>query len=295
MPDLSELPSWTFVALKVAVILAAALVLSRLGGRIIRRVEKHITDDDEEGLDALIQAKRAQTLGGVLRTALIILVWALASLTALDQVGVDIRPLIAAAGIGGLALGFGAQNLVRDFIAGFFILFEKQYDVGDVVRIVNVAGAVEEVKLRTTVLRDLEGVRHVIPNGEIRVSSNLTKGFSRYVIVLPVPYDADVDVAIDIAREATEVMRQEDDFRDLILAPLEVLGMDNYGESQIDVKVYVETTPGKQWQVGRELRRRIKLAFDKAGISIPFPHREIIVRNAQDGGGSSFTGDEVER
>lgn len=295
MPDLTELPPWAVAALKVAVILAAALVLSRLGGRVIHRVEKKITEGEEEGLDALIQAKRAQTLGGVLRAALSILIWALAALTALDQVGVDIGPLIAAAGIGGLALGFGAQNLVRDFIAGFFILFEKHYDVGDVVRIVNVAGAVEEVKMRTTVLRDLEGVRHVIPNGEIRVSSNLTKGFSRYVIVLPVPYDADVDAAIEITRGATEAMRQEDDFRDLILAPLEVLGMDNYGESQIDVKVYVETVPGKQWQVGRELRRRIKLAFDKAGISIPFPHREIIVRNAQSGDGGSFPGGEGDR
>lgn len=280
MPDFLTDPT-LIRSVKVLGILVGAFLLTRLARVAIGRFEKRFTEGEPPAaLETIIHRKRAQTLGSLLRTALAILIWLVAGLTVLDQVGVNVGPLIAAAGIGGIALGFGAQNLVRDVIAGFFILLESQYDVGDVVRVADVSGAVEEIKLRTTILRDLQGIRHVVPNGEVRVSSNLTKGFSRYLIDLPVPYEEDVDKAIELARQAAEEMRAEDEFRDEILGPLEVLGVDNYGESSIDVKLYVETQPGEQWRIGRELRKRIKKAYDRAGVSIPYPHREVIMRQA---------------
>jgi small conductance mechanosensitive channel len=180
----------------------------------------------------------------------------------------------------GVALGFGAQTLVKDWIGGFFILLERQFDVGDWVEVANVDGTVEEVNLRSTVLRSLDGARHVVSNGEIQLSSNHTRGYSRYVFELPVPYEADLDTAVQVLRSAGEELRLDPTFRDLITGPIEVLGVDRYGESSVDVKAYIETVPGEHWRVGRELRGRLKLALDAAGIDIPFPHREIIMRPA---------------
>lgn len=272
----STLPEWTQTLIAVGAVLAGAVLLNIIVRLAIRRFLKRLTSEHAKGGEE--DKERRQTIGMVLRTVSSLLIWTIAVLLALSYGGVNLGPFIAAAGIGGIAIGFGAQNLVRDFLAGFFIVLEDQYHVGDVIRIANVSGVVEKVTLRATVLRDLDGQVHNVPNGEITVSSNFTKGYSRYLLDLPVAYDEDIDRAVDVVNEAFEEMRKEPDYTGIILGPLTVLGVDDYSASEILVRMYLETLPGRQWQVGREFRRRIKKAYDEAGISIPFPHRELIIK-----------------
>jgi small conductance mechanosensitive channel len=215
--------------------------------------------------------KRARTLAAVLGTIGTLVIWIVVGIVVMEKAGIPVGPFLAAAGIGGIALGFGAQTLVRDLVSGFCILSENQFDVGDDVRVADVEGTVESISLRSTVLRGLDGARHVVSNGEIRVSSNRTKVFSRYVLVLPLPYDADLDRAVEVARAAAEELRADPGFAPDILGPLNVLGLDAFGEQRLDVKAYIETKPGRQWTVGRELRRRIKLALDREGIPLAPP------------------------
>jgi moderate conductance mechanosensitive channel len=268
---------WADTLIRVAVIVGVALALTRIALTVINRVTRRLDEGDGPATGL---KRRSKTLASVMRSAVLVLIWTVAALTVLSQAGIAVGPLLAAAGIVGIALGFGAQNLVRDLLAGFFILLENHYDVGDVIEVAGVSGAVESVGLRTTTLRGLDARRHIVPNGEIRVSTNLTKLYSRYLMTLPVPYDEDVDRAVGVLRRVADEMRREDRFRDLMVAPITVLGVDNYGDSSVDVTCYVETAPGAQWEVGRELRRRLKRALDEEGISIPYPHREIVLRRA---------------
>lgn len=272
-------PAYAVTLIRVGIVVVVAFLLTWGLRFAVRRFERRLGWDEPDVTGELTE-KRAQTLGHVLRAAATFGIWTIASLIALDQAGVSIAPLIAAAGIGGVALGFGAQSMVRDLINGFYILLEEQYHVGDVIRVAGVTGMVEKVTLRATVLRDIAGGRHVVPNGEVRVSTNFTKVFSRYTIDLPVPYDADIDRAVGVARSAAEELRSDPAFGADILGPLEVLGVDSYGESEILVKIYLDTRPGRHWTVGRELRKRIKSAYDRAGIPIPFPQREVLLREA---------------
>jgi small-conductance mechanosensitive channel len=277
MPDtLVHLPAWVQTIVLVAAVIGATAagtwVVRRLAARFVNRVT-------QAGVQApLERAKRAQTVGSVLRAAATALLWVIATLIVLSQVGLNIAPLLTAAGVGGIALGFGAQNVVRDFLAGLFILLEDQYHVGDIVQIVDVEGTVEKITLRTTTLRNLEGVVHVVANGEIRVSSNRTKGYSRYVLDLPVPYDEDIDRVADIARAIADDMGKEDEFADKILGPLQVLGIDAYGPMYATVKTYIDTRPGEQYTIGRALRGRILAACDAGGISIAGPEAVAIFR-----------------
>ncbi|MGH2771647.1 MAG: mechanosensitive ion channel family protein [Actinomycetota bacterium] len=264
------------VLVRIAGTLLGAFILARFARSVTERFERRVLASDENP-GKVARLKRARTLGKILLAAFRIVIWTVASLMVLSLLGVDVRPLLAAAGVGGIALGFGAQNLVRDILAGFFILFEHHYDVDDIVSIGGVNGKVESIGIRTTTLRDLDGRRHIVPNGEVRTSTNLTKDFSRYLFDLPISYEQDIDRAVAVAREAAENMRKEPEYGELILVPLEVLGVDNYADSNISVKVYVETVPGKQFRVGRELRRRIKQAWDGDGISVPYPHQQMII------------------
>ena len=256
--------NWSDILIEIGVIVVIALILTRViivaAGRLSRRIEAG------EGPASDLQ-RRAQTLASVTRSGLLLVVWVVAATSILSQAGVAVGPILAAAGILGVALGFGAQNLVRDFLGGFFILLENQYDVGDIVVVAGVEGAVEAVNLRTTILRGEDGVRHVIPNGEVRVSSNSSKAFSRYMLRIPVPYGQDVDRAIAVARRVAEQMRMDDPYRRLITRPFRVLGVDGYGTSGMEVSCYVETLPGEQQIVGRELRRRVAVAFAEEGLS----------------------------
>jgi moderate conductance mechanosensitive channel len=262
--------------IRIAAILIGGGLLAWLARWAIGRFEQRIASADSHRPDQSLQ--RARTLSGVLRAVAVIVIWVVAVIMALEAAGVAIGPLIAAAGIGGIAIGFGAQSLVKDFFSGFFMVMERQLDVGDVVEVAGVQGAVETLGLRTTVVRSLDGSRHVVPNGEIRVTTNHTKEFSRYLIDLPVPYERDTDEVARIAGEVVERMRAETRFRGVILGPATILGVDDYADSSVNLRMYLETQPGKQWEAGREFRRRMKAALEQAGIGIPYPHREVIVR-----------------
>jgi small conductance mechanosensitive channel len=268
-------PEWLWDIVIVAAALAAAAIASLLVAWALRRLERRIegVSPDEPTI------KRAKTITGLARVTAVITIWVIAILTALAEIGVQIGPLLAAAGVGGIVIGLGAQSFVKDLIAGFFVIAERQYDVGDVVQVADVTGTVEEIGIRTTVLRDLDASRHVVPNGEIRVSTNMTRDFSRYLLDLPIPYDADPDAVMQIVRETAEQMRIEPHWKDDVVAPVDVLGVEDYAESAVTVRVLLQCRPGRQWAVGREYRRRLKAALEAVRISIPFPHRELIVRH----------------
>jgi small-conductance mechanosensitive channel len=221
------------------------------------------------------QLQRADTLTHVMRDIVRIVILFIGSMMILAEVGVDLKPLLAAAGIGGLAIGFGAQSLVKDVISGFFILLEDSVRVGDVVEIAGVGGLVEEVKLRTITLRDLSGNVHVVPTGVIDKVKNMTKIYSYYLFDVAVAYREDVDEVMTLLKAIGEELRQEVEFRDDILEPLEMLGVDQFSDSAVIIKCRIKTKPIQQWRVGREMNRRIKKSFDAKGIEIPFPHRTI--------------------
>lgn len=216
--------------------------------------------------------KRADTLGGVVRWILQTSIIVVTVMMVLSEIGVQIGPIIAAAGIVGLAVGFGAQNLVQDVISGFFILLEDQIRVGDVVQLDGRGGLVERITLRMIVLRDLAGNVHYVRNGKVDVVTNMTKDYSRYVFNIGVAYREDVDEVIGVIKKVDEELRADPDFKSDIIQPIEVMGLDEFGDSALIIKARTTTKPIKQWRVGREFNRRLKIAFDKQGIEIPFPH-----------------------
>ncbi len=197
---------------------------------------------------------------------------------ALREIGLDITPLLAGAGVAGLAIGFGAQSLIKDVIAGFFILMEDQFHVGDVIQAAGVSGQVERMSLRTTIVRDLQGTVHFIPNGEIKVASNLTKEWSRAVLEVGIDYQEDLDRTLHVLAEVGRELAADASFGPMVLEPPQVLGVESLGESQVTLRLLIKTLPSKQWDVARELRRRIKNRFDREKIALPYPHRVVITR-----------------
>lgn len=262
---------FALVILRVAGILVGAFVLTLIINRLIRGVWLSVTkmiQKRKDASDAELE-KQAATIAGILRKTAAVLIYAFAVVTALKEVGYDVGPLIAGAGVVGLAVGFGAQNLVRDVIGGFFLLIENQIRVNDVVVINDTAGLVEEINLRTTVLRDSEGTVHVIPNGSITKLANRTFEFSFYAFTVPLAYSDDPDRAIAIMRAAAEEVSGEDPYKPSILAPIEVFGVDQLGDAHVTIKGRIKTLPGKQWEVGREINRRIRARFIAAGMTVP--------------------------
>jgi small conductance mechanosensitive channel len=227
------------------------------------------------GGSAVELEKRAATIGDILRKTARTVVWAIAIMMALREVGLDIRPILAGAGILGLAVGFGAQNLVRDVITGMFMLLENQVRVNDVAVINGTGGLVEEINLRTTVLRGQDGAVHIFPNGSITTLSNLTREFSHYVFDIRLSYQVDTDRAIGAVREVAEQLQAEEPYRSLILAPLEVLGLDQFTESAVIIRARIKTMPIQQWTVGREMNRRFKKKFEELGITFAAPRMNV--------------------
>jgi small-conductance mechanosensitive channel len=276
--DLGQWASRT--GLRIIALLLMAFVIVRLVSAVIVRAEHDL--DVGTGLDALERRKRAQTIASLARRTLSGLIWTCAVLMVLRELDVDITPVLAGAGIVGLAVGFGAQTLVRDIITGFFLIVEDQVRVGDVAVVNGIGGLVEQINLRTIVLRDLEGVVHVVPNGEIKTLANRTKDFAFYVIDLGIEYEADVDQVTTLVREAGSELQADPVFGPSILEPVEILGVDAFNESSLTLKVRIKTVPLKQWEVGRELRRRIKRVMDAHGLRIPYPQLQIhITRNRE--------------
>ncbi|MCK9522039.1 MAG: mechanosensitive ion channel [Proteobacteria bacterium] len=259
--------------------LAVVALLALLGNRLIvfllTRVRvvmlKHLKDAST--IEAAEVGKRIDTLLSILKSALRAVLWTIVIMLVLRRLGIDIAPLIAGAGIAGLAVGFGAQELVRDIISGFFVLLENQIREGDVAEINGTSGTVERVGLRTIVLRDATGVVHVFQNGKIDTLSNMTKGWSAAVFDLRVNYKDDVDRVIAVMESTAQEMADDDHWRPLLLSPLEVMGVDAFEEDALRIRARLKTRPSQQWAAAREFRKRLKKAFDAAGIAFPRPQR----------------------
>jgi small conductance mechanosensitive channel len=264
--------------LRIVVIAVIAYLVIRIGSASARRFEREMSQGS--GLDVVERSKRAQTLGRLLQKTLTIGVCAMAALMILRELNVDITPVLTGAGIAGLAIGFGAQTLVRDVISGFFLIFEDQVRVGDVAVVNGQAGLVEALNLRTIVLRDMEGTVHVVPNGEIKTLANRSKDFSYFVLDLGISYRDDVDRVSAALRAIGQSLMDDPVCRQSILEPLEIIGVEAFAEGHVTLKARIKTVPLKQWEIGRELRRRILREFKERDIEIPMAQRTIWIREA---------------
>jgi len=256
----------------LALVLLATAAIPKIIQRSVQRSRNGQTDEEVN--------KRTDTLSGVLVASLQAMILAVVGFMMLDKMGLNIAPVIAGVGVVGIAIGFGAQSLVKDYIAGLFILLENQYRKGDVVKIADTSGLVEDINLRRTILRDLDGIVHSVPNGEIRVASNFTKGYSRVNLNISVGYNEDLDRAIAVINRVGNELAQDPAWSAQIVTPPKVLRVDNLGDSGIDIKVVGDTKPIQQWAIMGELRLRTKKAFDKEGIEIPWPHMKVYFGNA---------------
>ena len=273
---LEELTAWLFAqGLRVVLIGLLGYFTVRVAELSIKHFEDIVRARAGDNADKIELVERVHTISGLVTNAVNIIVWSAASLMMLQELGVNIAPLLTGAGIAGLAVGFGAQNLVRDVISGFFFILEDQVHVGDVVEVNGTSGLVQAVKLRTLVLRDLSGTVHVVPNGEITTLSNKTKEFSYAVLDIGVAYKEDTDHVSAVLHDVGAELKSDSDFNTSILASLEILGVSEFGDSAVVIKIRIKTRPLKQWMIERELRRRIKKAFDAEGIEIPFPHMSL--------------------
>jgi small-conductance mechanosensitive channel len=281
MPRVSpdELVAWLMgPGVRLIVIGTSAYLITRIAHFLIDSLQIFLVSRDDSPLGLLERKKRVETLGQLLRVVATLLVMGVAVLMVLSLFSVDIRPILTGAGIAGLAVGFGAQNLVRDVIAGFFLILEDQVRLGDVVSINGKSGLVEAIRLRTIVLRGHDGTVHVIPNGVITELSNMTKDFSFAVLDIGISYEQDVDAVVEVLRSVAVELRADKLHGPNILEPLEVLGVEAFNEASVQLRVRIKTVPIQQWSVGREFRRRIKLAFEARGIE--FPSRQLNVRLA---------------
>ena len=267
---ITAVPSILFILLLAIIALRVfSFAMKRIKVFMVERMKVSGRIDQDEA------DRRLETLTRVLTTMVKVILWTMVGMLLLKKVGVDIAPLIAGAGIAGLAVGFGAQELVRDVIAGFFILLENHIRTGDVACINGATGVVEDIGLRTTSLRDPQGTIHMFQNGKINSMSNLTKGWSASVFDIGVAYKEDTDAVSRIMAQVAEELAREDEYKAYILEPFELLGVDAFGDSAVIIKARLKTKPLKQWVIKREYLRRLKKAFDAQGIEIPFPHQTI--------------------
>lgn len=262
--------------IRVSILFISAWISMMIIKKSLQRIRKRLVKKSEQAGEPLSESeKRIDTLIRLVRQGSYLVLWIIFGLIILKEIGVEIGPLLASAGIVGLALGFGAQNLVRDVISGFFIILENQIRVGDVAIINGTGGLVEKLNFRTIILRDLSGVVHIFPNGSITTLSNLTKEWSAYVFDIGVAYKEDTDRVIDILKKVIDKMMEDEILGNLIIEPPEIFGVDKFDDSTVVIKGRIKTKPIRQWQVGREFLRRVKYAFDENNIEIPFPHRTL--------------------
>jgi len=302
---LARIVDWlATVPLRIVVIFLVAFVVNRVVRRMVGSFVARTTNEDaaqvreklrrltpnalqatSASMAPLRAASRAQTIGLVLKSTASIVIYSVAVLTALSEVGINLAPLIAGAGIAGVALGFGAQSLVKDFLSGLFMLAEDQYGVGDVVDVGEATGTVEVVNLRTTKLRAVDGTVWYVPNGEIRRVGNMSQQWARALLDVEVAYSTDLGKAQDVVKAVADQLWHEDVWRTDILEEPEIWGIETLGASGVAIRLVVKTLPGRQWAVSRELNRRIKDRFDAEGIEIPFPQQVMWVR--RDAGSSA--------
>ena len=276
---LEQMGSWLLSSgLQIVLVFILIAIAVKLSGFLVTRLISFGGKKDNSEFK-----KRSETLGSVLHNILKILILILGTMMILTELGIEIGPILAAAGIIGLAVGFGAQHVVQDVISGFFILMEDQIRIGDIVQIADKGGVVEKVNVRMTILRDVAGNVHYIRNGQINVVTNMTKDFSRYVFEIGVAYRENIDRVIEVIKEIDTDLRSDEEFKNDILDPIEVLGLDQFADSAIVVKARTKTKPSKQWRIGREFNRRLKKRFDELNIEIPFPHTTIYFGENKDG------------
>ncbi len=262
-------------AVRVAIIWVGAWLTWWVVRVAARRILMGADDHDPHASSA--REKRGQTLAQILRSAGRVVILLLAVLLTFNQF-IDIGPLLAGVGVLGLAISFGAQSLVKDIFTGFFMLLENQFAVGDVIEAGGKSGTVERITLRVVQLRDLRGVVHIIPNGEIKVVSNMTTGWSRAVVDVSVGYSEDIDRVLHVIRDEASQFQGEPQWRGVLDGGIEVLGVESLADSSVVVRVLLRTSPGNQWAAGREFRRRLKKRFDQERIEIPYPQRTVHVR-----------------
>ena len=255
---------------------ALVLVAGYFGARVLRTLIEHlehvlVVTGERTGALPGVTRSRVTTLTSVLRTLALVGLWSVVIVICLSQLGYDVRPILAGAGIVGLAVGFGAQHLVRDVIAGFFLVLEDQVRVGDVAVVNGTGGLVETVTFRTIVLRDLAGTVHIFPNGSVTTLANRTKDWSGYVVDVEVGYQEDTDRIVALMRRVFEELRQDPTHGPLIIEPIEIFGVDAFKDSTVVIKARLKTVPIQQWTVGREYRRRLLLAFAAEGVEVPAP------------------------
>jgi small conductance mechanosensitive channel len=273
--------------IRIVVVLLSAWILVRITRLLTRRLVRHLSGGVEKlasmksasmkrvsfvdtgPMPQARRTQRAETIGAVVRSIVTIAIWSIAVLTVLEILGINLGPLIAGAGIAGIALGFGAQSLVKDFLSGMFMLMEDQYGVGDVIDTGVATGTVEGVSLRTTRLRDVDGVVWHVPNGTILRVGNKSQQWARAVVDVPVTFQADTGAANEVIRTVTDQVWHDPEFASVILAEPSVLGVESLAPGRVVIRVVVRTRPQEQWRVERELRVRIKAALDDAGIALP--------------------------
>lgn len=260
---------------RIVLLVVGAYLAIQVSHLLLSKAGLLIQPYDETPAAEMERQKRAQTISAVLQKFASVVIILVVVLMLLGEINIDTTPLLASLGVIGVALGFGAQQLVGDLIAGFFNIFENQIRVGDVAVINGTAGLVQEIRLRTTVLRAFDGAVHVFRNGSITTLSNMTKGYSYYTVDLGVAYKEDIDRVCQVVREVGAEMQADEKYAPWILEPVEILGVDNFADSAVVIKFRIKTLPSKQWDVGREFRRRLKYRFDKEGIEIPFPHLSV--------------------
>jgi small conductance mechanosensitive channel len=260
--------------IRILIIAVAAWLLNKIIARIINKAvrvavvaDKNLPEDSEK--------KREDTLIRIFTGATRIVIFLMALLMILQEAGVEIGPILAGAGIVGLAFGFGGQYLIRDIISGLFIILENQYRIGDVININGTGGLVEDISLRKTTIRDLDGTVHHIPHGEIKIVDNLSKDFARVNLDIGVAYNSNLEHVIKVINQTGDELAKDPVFKDSIISPPKFLRVNEFADSAIMVKILGDTKPLKQWEVAGEYRKRLKVAFDKEGIEIPFPQRVI--------------------
>lgn len=265
--------------LTLVVILVVGIVLWIVLKKTIPPMVRRVMTRPQKGESREGVTRRADTLQGVFLGIGRVIIILLLIFMILSELDIDIGPILAGFGVAGIAVGFGAQYLIRDLIAGIFILMENQYRVGDVAKVADVTGLVEDINLRKTILRDLDGIVHHVPNGEIRVASNYSRHFARVNLDIPVAYGTDLDFAISVINRVCKEMAEEEEWSKVIRTVPEVLRINKLGDSGIDIKVLGEVKPLEQWNIMGQLRLRIKKAFDEEGIEIPWPHTKVYFGN----------------
>jgi small-conductance mechanosensitive channel len=284
LADAEKLAAITQAALHIALILGGAWALKLVANKGIRSFRIYMESRKANPEDR----QRLETLGRVFRYAANVAITALAGMLVFTELGISIAPILATAGVLGLAVGFGAQSLVKDYFTGFFLLLENQIRHGDVIEVDGKAGLVEEVTLRYVRLRSYDGNVHFVPNGQISTVTNMTREHSYAVIDVGVAYREEIDEVFSVIREVAREMRADQAYKDIILDDMELAGVDNWADSAVVIRLRFKVAPIQQWGVRREFLRRLKRAFDAHGIEIPFPHLTIYAGQLKDGSAPAF-------